>query len=189
LTVATFAQAGLAAVGLVVVLSMASTAPLAEGRRETSPFSESNKSDSDGGEIKEFFKGLDFGFGDGEEDDSGGEKGTFLARFEAPELKAYEDLAADRPVMLAIERSSGVGLVAAPELNSYVDRVLRRIVGASPPPTAPPTDRFLSPSACFRTSSQRTNWRRWWRMSSPTSSIVITPAIGSPIARKSRPRS
>jgi pentatricopeptide repeat protein len=134
LTVATFAQAGLAAVGLVVVLSMASTAPLAEGRRETSPFSESNKSDSDGGEIKEFFKGLDFGFGDGEEDDSGGEKGTFLARFEAPELKAYEDLAADRPVMLAIERSSGVGLVAAPELNSYVDRVLRRIVGASPVP-------------------------------------------------------
>ncbi len=124
------------ALALAVFWGLASPAALAEGRRETSPFSEKNKSDSDGSEVKEFFQGLDFGFGSDEDDGGGddGEAGTYLARFEAPEANVYQDLAAERPVMLAIERSSGVGLVAAPDLNAYVGRILQRIVAASPVP-------------------------------------------------------
>lgn len=137
---AALARSGLAAVALAVVLGQAGPEAWAEGRRETPVFSEENKSSSDGGEIKEFFKDLDFGFGGGDEDgdtDSAGDDGktgTYLSRFEAPELKAYQDLTADRPAILAIERSSGAGLVAAPELSAYVGRVLQRIVEASPVP-------------------------------------------------------
>jgi Zn-dependent protease with chaperone function len=119
------------AVGLAVVLGAASASALAEGRRETPVFSEENKASSDGGEIKELFKGLNFGFGD---DDDPEEEGTYLERFEAPEARVYEELAAKRSVTLAIQRSSGYGLVAAPKLNAYVIRVLRRVVAASPVP-------------------------------------------------------
>ena len=119
------------AVGLAVVLGAASASALAEGRRETPVFSEENKASSDGGEIKELFKGLNFGFGD---DDDPEEEGTYLERFEAPEARVYEELAAKRSVTLAIQRSSGYGLVAAPKLNAYVIRVLRRVVAASPIP-------------------------------------------------------
>ena len=129
---AALARGGLAAVALAAALGAAGPATLAEGRRETPVFSEENKSSSDGGEIKELFKGVTFGFGGDDED--GEESGTYVERFEPPALKVYEELAADRPVILAIQRSSGYGLVAAPELRSYVDRVLQRIVAASPVP-------------------------------------------------------
>ena len=111
---------------------MAGASALAEGRRETPVFSEENKSSSDGAEIKELFKGLEFGFGD---DDDPEEEGTYLERFEAPELQVYEKLAAQRTATLAIQRSSGHGLVPAEGLNAYVNRVLRRIVAASPVPS------------------------------------------------------
>jgi predicted Zn-dependent protease len=110
---------------------VAGASALAEGRRETPVFSEENKASSDGSEIKKLFEGLKFGFGG---DDDSEEKGTYLERFEAPELQVYEKLAAERSVTLAIRRSSGYGLVSASELNAYVNRVLERIVAASPVP-------------------------------------------------------
>jgi len=125
--------AGLRAAFLAVVFGAASAAAWAESRRETPVFSEENKASSDGAEVKELFKGLKSGLGFGGDDE--GDKGTDLERFEAPELKVYEELAADRPVTLAIQRSSGYGLVSAPELNAYVNRVLKRIVAASPVPS------------------------------------------------------
>ena len=129
---AALARGGLAAVALAVALGAAGPVALAEGRRETPVFSEENKSSSDGGEIKELFEGVTFGFGADDEDSEG--IGTYVESFEPPALKVYEELAADRPVILAIQRSSGYGLVAAPELKSYVNRVLQRIVAASPVP-------------------------------------------------------
>jgi len=131
-----FPRASGVAVGLAVVLSavlaVASTAVPAEGRRETQVFSDENKASSDGGEIKELFKDLDLGFG--EDDDSEDEQGTYLEYFEAPALEVYEELAGDRSITLAIQRSSKFGLVSAPELSAYANRVLRRIVAASPVP-------------------------------------------------------
>jgi len=131
--VAAFAPAGLVAVALAVVLGTVSAAALAEGRRETPVFADDKEESIDAGQVKELFKDLKFGFGDDDDDDSAGE-GTYIERFVAPEPKVYVELAADRPATLAIQRSSGYGLVAAPELKVYVNRVLRRIAAASPVP-------------------------------------------------------
>ncbi len=134
--VAAFAPASPVAVALpvalAVVLGTAGVAALAEGRRETPVFADDKEDSVDAGEVKELFKGLKFGFGDDDEDSA--EEGTFIERFEAPEPKVYQELAADRPAALAIQRSSGYGLVSAPELKAYVNGVLRRIVAASPVP-------------------------------------------------------
>jgi Zn-dependent protease with chaperone function len=115
-------------------LAAASVAALGEGRRETSPFTEKNKSSSDGSEVKELFNDLKSGLGFGDDDDSEKHQDTYIERFEAPGLEVYEELAADRAVIRAMQRSEGFGLVAAPELNAYVNRVLQRIVAASPVP-------------------------------------------------------
>ncbi|HEX9770353.1 MAG TPA: M48 family metalloprotease [Kiloniellales bacterium] len=126
-----FPPAGLLVLGLVVALAAASASALAEGRRETPVKSDSKEDSDDSGGVNKLFEKLDFGFGG----DSGSkEEGTYLERFEAPELEVYEDLKAQRSVILAIQRSSGFGLVAAPELNAYVNGVLQRIVAASPVP-------------------------------------------------------
>jgi Zn-dependent protease with chaperone function len=115
-------------------LAAASVAALGEGRRETSPFSERNKSSSDGSEVKELFNDLKSGLGFGDDDDSEEHQGTYIESFEAPGLEVYEELAADRVVIRAMQRSEGFGLVAAPALNAYVNRVLQHIVAASPVP-------------------------------------------------------
>jgi predicted Zn-dependent protease len=119
------------AVGLAVVLGVASTSALAEGRRETPIFTDSQEDSLDAGEVRDLFESLDFGFGG---DDDPEEEGTYLERFVPPESEVYEKLAAERSVTLAIQRSSGYGLVSAPELNAYVNGVLRRILAASPVP-------------------------------------------------------
>ena len=119
------------AVGLAVVLGVASESALAESRRETPVFSDNKEDSLDAGEVKDLFESWDFGFGD---DDDPEEEGTYLERFVPPESEVYEKLAAERSVALAIKRSSGYGLVAAPELKAYVNDVLRRIVAASPVP-------------------------------------------------------
>ena len=95
-----FRESALVAVGLAVVLGAASVSALAESRRETPVFSEENKASSDGAEVKELFKGLKSGLGIGDND--GEEEGTHLERFEVPEAKVYEELAAKRSVTLAI---------------------------------------------------------------------------------------
>jgi Zn-dependent protease with chaperone function len=112
-------------------LGAASESALAESRRETPVFSDNKEDSLDAGEVKDLFESWDFGFGG---DDDPEEGGTYLERFVPPESEAYEKLAAERSVALAIKRSSGYGLVAAPELKAYVNDVLRRIVAASPVP-------------------------------------------------------
>ena len=135
--------AGLAA-GLVAALCAAGAPALAESQRDdTAPSQEKADSDDDGGGFGSLFKDLDLGFG-GDDDDGGEaedgagdgaeEAGTYLGRFEAPAPHVYRELAAQRPINLAIERSRGLGLVSAPALNAYVNDVLLRLVAASPVP-------------------------------------------------------
>jgi len=118
---------------LAAVLSAAGPSAMAESLRDDTAPSENKADSGDGGGIESLFEDLDFGFGG---DDEGGDedKGTYLDRFEAPELEVYEKLAAQRSLTLAIQRSSGNGLVASPELDAYVNRVLKRLVAASPVP-------------------------------------------------------
>jgi predicted Zn-dependent protease len=124
-------RAAFLAACLAAVMAVAGVSALAEARRETPVFSDNTADSVDAGEVKELFEGLDFGFGS---DDDPEEEGTYLERFVPPESVVYEKLAAERSVTLAIQRSSRYGLVSAPELNAYVNGVLRRIVAASPVP-------------------------------------------------------
>lgn len=104
---------------------------LAEGPREKPDFDAEREGSIEFGKVTDIFKDIDLGFGG---DDGEGE-GTHLDRFEVPELEVYEELAAKRAVTLSINRSNGYGLVPAVELNVYVNRVLQRIVAASPVPS------------------------------------------------------
>ncbi len=121
------------ATALAAVLCAAGPSALAESLRDDTAPSESTAGSGDGGGFGSLFEDLDFGFGG---DDEGGDeaKGTYLDRFQAPEIEVYEKLAAQRSLTLAIQRSSGNGLVASPELDAYVNRVLERLVATSPVP-------------------------------------------------------
>lgn len=105
---------------------------MAEGQREKQGFADSQEDWGDAGDGEGLFEGLGFTFGEGDEEEPA--KGTYLEHFSAPDAATYERLAANRSVVLAIQRSTGCGLVASPALGDFVNGVLRRIVKASPVP-------------------------------------------------------
>lgn len=120
----------LVAISLTAALSVAAGMAVAEGRREGPVFPE-NKGESSGTvKVKDLFKSFKRKVTGHEAE----EAGTYLEFFEPPELAIYEKLAEERDVTLAIKRSSRFGLVSSPELNAYVNRVLKRIVAVSPVP-------------------------------------------------------